>query len=185
MKTLDCLGASDQACDSSPTHPEDVTPTEERKADVSPEPRVLSSVCNALEVDAATFASAAATDPSIVEFLGIPTVRFHTGVRGAGEDAPVTLRAALHELGGGKATGGGRGGERGGTVRWGDIEEILFERYDPTRIFCKPPICSKLASRGRAADKEVRLCLRTACEALQSYMDYCYSVQLPFCLHKC
>lgn len=115
------------------------------------------------EVGAAVFASAAMSDSSLVQFLGMPTVR-SARIRSkvVGDSKLATLRAALRELeqSGRSASGheqNGLGAERcrRESVRWENIEELLFESYDPSKIFGKPSSTLSVASSIEGREEEV------------------------------
>lgn len=110
----------------------------------------------AAEVVADDFVSGAVADPGIVRFLGMRT----SGARQGYKDN-LTLRAALSKVGsssiGAGADGGGAnaGGRRGTTtLRWEDIEGVLFDPYDPTEILSNPPSTVSVASSRSAAGVE-------------------------------
>lgn len=104
-------------------------------------------------VSADAFVSAALADPSIVRFLDMRTAR--ADHRAQGSDR-VTLRSALRDLAKDKATrpgpeedGGGGGSSvlrqkvrEGGMTSgllWGNIEQILFDPYNPATVYDSPP----------------------------------------------
>ena len=93
------------------------------------------------EVNTDKFASAALSDPEVVRFLAM-----HTTSACRGEAGDLTLREALRGLGRGskRAGAGGVGGRsevagETSTVRWGDVEGLLFDPYDPSEIMADPP----------------------------------------------
>lgn len=115
------------------------------------------------EVNGTVFASAAMSDSSVVQFFGMPVVgNAGTNSKVAGGSRFATLRAALRELeqGGTSAAGNegnglGPGWCRGASLRWEHIEELLFESYDPSKIFGKPPSTVSVASPTEGREEEV------------------------------
>lgn len=109
------------------------------------------------EVNPAVFAAAAGADPSVAQFLDMPTTSNAGGT--VDGDEVTTLRIALRELGrSGAHAGRGWAGVGAETrIRWEDVEEVLFERYDPANIFGKPPSTVSVASSVGDAEEEVRV----------------------------
>lgn len=106
------------------------------------------------EVKADKFVSGAEANHAIVPFLMMNTI----GVCQDKVDKS-TLRSALRELGSGSIRAG-RQKRAGGTVRWDEIEELLFDPYDPTDVLGNPPSTVSIVSSPRAEDErdeEVRL----------------------------
>lgn len=121
------------------------------------------------EVSTDKFASAALSDPEVVRFLAM-----RTAVACRGEPGDLTLREALRQLrrgGSERAEAGGVGGGRSGiageeasTVRWEDVEGLLFDPYDPAEILVNPPLTvsiSSTTSAEGAQEEEVRLAPRS------------------------
>lgn len=124
----------------------------------------------AAEVNTEKFASAALSDPEIAPFLAM-----RTAVVCRGDPGDLTLREALRQLGRGGSEraeaggvgGGGRSGvagEEASTVRWEDVEGLLFDPYDPGEIMANPPLAVSISSptcAEGAQEEEVRLAPRS------------------------
>lgn len=136
-------------------------------------------------VSADDFVSRAQADSALVRFLGMRTpTSVATPGSDSGSESDLTLRKALRKLGG--VGGFGRSGTKSAKsrLRWEDIEGLLFEPYDPTRMLGDPPSTVSIGgSSGQAGgvggeqqeEEEVRTYVRVyvcACVRQQLYTRF-------------